>query len=409
MSDTSRAIKNLKAIAAVLVVSFHSSLAYVSSQPAVSEAFNQPPYRWLATAVLDPHRWLGFDIYAAFLYVGLMPLMFFMSGIFVWGSLVRKGTKRYLVGRILRIGLPFALGVYLFMPFGYYPAYALRTPDASWLGYWHAFLKLPFWPSGPLWFLWELLAFDLAASLLYIVAPGFVRPLQRLGAAGERPARYFIIMIAVSALAYVPLALAFGASHWTEFGPFALQADRVLLYAVYFFAGVGIGVHGYERGLMAAGGALARGWRIWTLAAVLTFFAWMGSMAPSFYGYGSTLLDIVSALALTVAVAAGCFGFLAVFLRFCTRDVVALNSLAQHAYAIYLIHYPFVVWLQFALFGSALPAAAKAALVFSGALFVSWAIAAGFGRCTALLRNVRPRDARFTTPTPLEKSRLGTS
>lgn len=409
MSSTSQAIKNLKALAAVLVVSFHSSLAYVSSQPAGFDAFERPPYHWLATPVLDPNRWLGFDIYAAFLYVGLMPLMFFMSGIFVWGSLTRKGTKHYLVGRLLRIGLPFALGVYLFMPFAYYPAYALRAPDASWASYWRALVALPFWPSGPLWFLWELLAFNLAALLLYIIAPGFIRPLKRVSAQGDRPIRYFVILIAVSTIAYVPLALAVGASHWTEFGPFALQADRILLYAVYFFAGIGIGVHGYERGLMAADGALARGWRIWVIAGLLTFFAWMGSMAPSFYGYGSSVLDVLSAVALVIAVAAGCFGFLAVFLRFCTTDVKALNSLAQHAYTIYLVHYPFVVWLQFALFGSMLPAVAKAALVFSGALLASWAVAAGFAGCAALLRSARTGDARLSGVRRLGKSGVGTS
>jgi hypothetical protein len=94
-SPTSQALKNLRAFAIVMVLSFHSVLAYLASQPAAPEPFDSPPYHWLATPILDNQRWLGFDIYAAFQYVALMPVMFFMSGIFVWPSLVRRGSWNF--------------------------------------------------------------------------------------------------------------------------------------------------------------------------------------------------------------------------------------------------------------------------------------------------------------------------
>ena len=74
-SPTSQALKNLRAYAIVMVVSFHSVLAYLASQPATPEPFDSPPYHWLATPILDSHRWLGFDIYGAFQYVALMPVI----------------------------------------------------------------------------------------------------------------------------------------------------------------------------------------------------------------------------------------------------------------------------------------------------------------------------------------------
>ena len=118
-SQTSQALKNLRAYAIVAVVSFHSVLAYLASQPAAPQPFNNPPYHWLATPILDHQRWLAFDIYAAFQYVALMPVMFFLSGIFVWPSIVRRGSRNFLYGRLLRIGLPFVFGVYLLMPIAY--------------------------------------------------------------------------------------------------------------------------------------------------------------------------------------------------------------------------------------------------------------------------------------------------
>jgi surface polysaccharide O-acyltransferase-like enzyme len=51
------------------------------------------------------------------------------------------------------------------------------------------------------------------------------------------------------------------------------------------------------------------------------------------------------------------------------------------AYGIYLLHYMFIIWLQYAVFGAALPAGVKAAIVFVGTLAGSWML-------TALLRRI---------------------
>lgn len=390
-SQTSQALTNLRAFAIVMVVSFHSVLAYLASQPVTTRPFDDPAL-WIATPILDGQRWLGFDIYAAFQYVSLMPVMFFLSGVFVWPSLKRKGSGRFLYDRLLRIGLPFVLGVYALMPFAYYPVYRLTAIDPSWLAYFGHFLALPFWPSGPLWFLWELLAFDIVAVLLYRIAPRSGDLLARIsGPAGQAPARYFLILLGMSAAAYLPLAFVFGAASWRDFGPFALQPDRVLLYLVYFFAGVGIGAGGYDRGLLRADGVLVRRWLWWLLAAIASFFLWMMSMAPSFYGHSGVLLDLVAYLAVVVAVAAACLAFAAVFLRFGTERWAIADSLAAHAYTIYLAHYIFVVWLQYALLGAAWPAIAKAVSVFAGALVLSWGSAAVLGRLPTWTRLNRGR------------------
>jgi glucans biosynthesis protein C len=381
VSRTSQALKNLRALAIVMVVSFHSVLAYLVSQPAAQAPFDSPPYHWVATPILDSHRWLGFDIYAGFLYLTLMPVMFFVSGLFVWPSLRRKGAWVFLCQRVLRIGVPFVAGVYLLMPLAYYPAFRVITGDPSWSAYFAQLLALPFWPSGPLWFLWELLVLGIAAALLYRFAPRVGDWLGRRSAsAGEAPGRYFIGLLVASAIAYLPLAFLFGASRWAEFGPFALQPDRPLLYVVYFFAGVGIGVHGYDRGLLASGGKLERRWHVWLAAAAITFLLWMMSMAPVYYGYNNALVDLAAYLAVVLAIASACFCFAAVFLRFFDGRWTAWDSLGDNAYAIYLVHYVFVVWLQYALLSVALPAIAKGLIVFAAALTLSWAVAVAWGR-----------------------------
>jgi surface polysaccharide O-acyltransferase-like enzyme len=59
-------------------------------------------------------------------------------------------------------------------------------------------------------------------------------------------------------------------------------------------------------------------------------------------------------------------------LQFATKNSPLLDSLSANAYGLYLVHYNFVVWLQYALLGTALFVMVKAAIVFSGTLVLSW-------------------------------------
>ena len=63
---------------------------------------------------------------------------------------------------------------------------------------------------------------------------------------------------------------------------------------------------------------------------------------------------------------------IAVSLHFATKHSRLLGSLSANAYGLYLVHYNFVVWLQYALLGTALFAMIKAAIVFGGTLVLSW-------------------------------------
>ena len=72
----------------------------------------------------------------------------------------------------------------------------------------------------------------------------------------------FAALVAVSAVVYVPSALAFTPWAWSDSGIVSVQWSRPLLYAVYFFAGIGIGTEGIAVGLTAADGALGRHWKL---------------------------------------------------------------------------------------------------------------------------------------------------
>src|SRR5262249_2245497 len=149
-----------------------------------------------------------------------------------------------------------------------------------------------------------------------------------------------------------------------------------LHYAVYFLAGVGIGAYGLERGLLAADGELARRWPAWVAAAVGWFVIWMAMMGLSMHDGGPPGVQIAAHVAFVLSCAASCFALFAVSLRFVERRPAVLDSVAENSYGMYLVHYVFVVWLQYALLGAALPAIVKGLLVFGGVVALSWATTA---------------------------------
>src|SRR5215510_7220943 len=145
MARTSLALSNLRAIVILIVLAFHSVLAYLDSLPAKARRFDSSPYEWQATPIIDSQRWLGFDLFCAWHDVYLMSLMFFLSGLFVWTSLMRKGSWPFLSDRLLRLFLPLIPAVFVLMPLALYPAYLATASEPSITEYWQQFTALPFW------------------------------------------------------------------------------------------------------------------------------------------------------------------------------------------------------------------------------------------------------------------------
>ena len=368
------ALANLRGYAILMVLSFHSLIAYIQSQPAAPLPFDAPPYDWLTNPIIDNARWLGFDLFCAFQYSYLMHLMFFLSGLFVWPSLVGKRPRAFLYGRLLRLGVPWVLGVYLLMPVAYYPVYLTTAVDPGWSAFWSHLTALPFWPCGPLWFLGVLWTFNLIATLLYWLVPQGGQFLAKLSAGSRaRPGRYFCGLVIVSAVAYVPLAQYFKPWQWVDFGPFAFQPSFILPYAVFFFAGVGVGALGLDNGLVAPDGMLARRWLAWAVAMPLAFAAWIGPTALVVQGHGTAMpgLQVLADLGLVLTAATSTFALIALFSRFASAPSPLFGRFSESAYGIYLVHYVFVIWLQYLLLGAALFAVAKGAIVFAGTLALS--------------------------------------
>jgi peptidoglycan/LPS O-acetylase OafA/YrhL len=384
------ALDTLRAFVTVLVVAHHSVLAYALISPAAAP--RSPLHPWLAgVPIVDSHRLILFDLFALFNDTFFMSLMFLLSGLFVGPSLARKGGGSFLRDRALRLGAPFVVMAML-APLAYYPAYraSAAVPDA--LAFWREWLSLGIWPSGPLWFVAVLLGFDAIAAALYRLAPALFERAGRLASGGRRrPTALFAAFMLVSAVAYLPLRAVFGPESWAAVGPVSVQSSRALHYLVYFLAGVAIGDCEIGHGLLAPDGLLVRRWYRWTLRALglsalyVAIIVGLGPNGPA-NGLPPLARQLILGLGFVLCCGAISFGLLAVFRRFANAPTRALTSLSRNAYGIYLLHYGFVMWLQYALLPAALPAAAKAALVLSVALAASWAATAALRRISGVAR-----------------------
>jgi peptidoglycan/LPS O-acetylase OafA/YrhL len=371
---TSLAIDNLRAVVILLVLAFHGALAYLDFLPARQLPFDSPPFLWRAFPIIDPVRSFGLDLFCAWLDVFLMSFFFLVSGLFAWTSLARRGAAGFLCNRLLRLGLPFAVVVLVLMPLALYPSYLQSGGEPGIAAFWHHWRALPFWPAGPMWFLWLLLAGDVLTAGLYRLMAGRQPAMLLLSRyAREHPGYFLAGLTLLSALAYIPLALAYGVSAWFQWGPFSAQLSRPAHYAVYFFAGVAIGACGIERGLLAVNGPLPGQWARWVLATLLLFAAWLGLSGLVLFASGpaSPALQALDGLSFVLACFASCFAVLASALRFMPMRLPALGIFNRNAYGMYLVHYPFVLWLQYALVAAAMPAVAKYMIVFGGSVLLS--------------------------------------
>jgi surface polysaccharide O-acyltransferase-like enzyme len=198
----------------------------------------------------------------------------------------------------------------------------------------------------------------------------------------------FAAFVVVSVVSYLPMHLWVGDGAWFEPGhyPFPVQTSRILLYPAYFFTGVGIGVISLRVGILAEDGEVAKRLATWLTLAVLSFglilllvFAhhnWIENFAsPALWwraAYGMAFAIFSAAMAFAVP---------AISLRLSRSSLWLLDAMQPSAYGIFLLHYMFIIWLQYFVYDPAWPAGVKAAIVFAGTLGGSWLL-------TVLLRKI---------------------
>jgi len=369
----------LRSFGVLLVLLHHAVLAHVTF------GFLNPADPMMTfSPIVDGAKWAGFDRIALVNDTFFMPLLFLVSGLFVWQSLKKRGVTSYLLGRAKRLGIPFVIGLFVLTPIAFYPTALeinLVYGMSQSLGeFWLNFFRAGFGTAGPLWFVWLLLAFDIAVSIFYAVFGKLGRGKSRASNwLLDNPLIFVLVLFGLSIAVYISMSNAFGPSAWKGFGPFQMQISRVFVYLLYFLAGVAIGSRRLDRGAFRSDGPIAKYWWAWVLAGAASYagLTWIFTANPT-----SPLVRYVFLAEMALMVMA----LTAVFVRFGRRSVRVLNSLSANSYGIYIIHYLVIIWLQYAVLRANLAVGVKFAIVFFGGLALCWGSIAALRRITAVAR-----------------------
>jgi len=396
MKKHNLALNYLHVFIILLVVAFHSVIAYEALIPVNTTPFTTRPYFWAVFPILDIQRWIGFTLFVVFNDQFFMPLLFFISGLFIWPGIINKGSRKYLYDRIIRLGIPFVFAKVIIIPLGYYASYLNTGAEAGLPGFYKIWISLENWPSGPAWFLILLIFFDFLVVLSYKFFPGWGQSLgKKLSLSFEKPFLFYTVLVAASAITYFTMITYFDRYQWSNFGPLNFQTTRVLLYAVYLVAGIAVGSNGLNLGLLARDGRLARRWPAWFSATFIFYLFSIIFLGKHLTNPSSVELKFIYAAFFILFCAACLLFFIGLFVRMMHRRLRVLDSLHENAYGIFLFHYPILIWLQYYLLNINLSAITKGFLVTAGAVSISWLTTAAIRRIPAVNRVISPGDSKI--------------
>lgn len=118
---------------------------------------------------LDVASTIFFGLFQSFTQAYFMGFLFLLSGYFVVKSYDKKGCKKFLTDRLVRLGIPTLIYMLIIHP---YILYMLKYIDRSHMAkqYLHYLVSFEFvGSSGPLWFAFALLIFNVIYALIRVL------------------------------------------------------------------------------------------------------------------------------------------------------------------------------------------------------------------------------------------------
>ena len=368
-SDRRTYLDNLKVILIGMIIAFHGVLGYVGSDQwwsyaDVQETTLQPVTELVLAVVTVP-----FGLF-------MIALLFLVAGLLTPPSYRRKGMRRFVVDRLLRLGVPFALFTFLIWPA---LMYALYHPLGAAPGsFGEEYLSDEgYLDTAHLWFLGVLLIFSLAYAGVAVLRR---RPAGAETADAVAEARVSDIRLAhLAALAaataaatfLVRLAFPYGSEWFADLNFWEWPGCLALF---------GLGVVASARGWLAeVPGRVVRGSRAVTLGAAVAaaglLFAALGADATErlFGGWGWPAL--LFALVESTLMVFGSVWLLGAAQRRLARPMRWGEALGRSAYGAFLLQGFVLIGLAVALRPIGLPAEAKAVIVAAGGVAGSFALA----------------------------------
>lgn len=361
-------VDHLRAALVILVVLHHVGIVYGASTPFY---YVEPPFT-------DPSAFLILFMFALFNQAWFMGALYLIAGHFTPGSFERKGSGSFTKGRLLRLGVPLLLWIFVLSPIssiGYWQMPAAMTGITDPLT-WQAY---PFLLGlSVAWFLALLLIF----SLGYVAWRWLTRNRPPSPASEPSTPSYLGVGIFILVLALVSYLLRTIIPIGKEVLDFPTLA-YLPQYLSLFVVGIVAFRRDWFRTVSGTMGVV--GFVVAVVATLILFppaisgtlFSVEIAEPALFVGNGSwqsaayVLWDSIFAVGM-------CLAAITFFRRFFSAQSSFGSFLSQQSYAVYVIHVPIIVFTAVALKGIVLAPLLKFALlaivVLPLCFIVAWAL-----------------------------------
>ncbi len=324
-------VDNLKVALIILVVLDHFAIIYAPITP----------FYYVESASSDILAFLALFSFQLFNQAFFMGLFFLISGYFTPGSFDHKGAKFYLKDRLLRLGIPTLLFMFILGPMTFPALYQMPeklthvTTPLTWQQY----------PQligiGPMWFAVMLLLFECGYIAWRLAAKRWAnRVADHAGLPQFRVIFAFILLLALTSY-LVRIVLPVGKDGLNGSFPTLGYFPQ---YLSFFLIGIVAARNNWLRTLPGSMGK--RGFWL-ALVGTLLFFPIVLS-SRSAVGNGTWQSGVYALWDSTFAVGM-CLFLITLFRRFFDSPGRLGKLLSQQAFTVYVIHIPIIVLLALAL------------------------------------------------------------
>ena len=325
-------LDNLRIMLISLVVLHHLAVIYAAN---VGFYYVEPTKNVLAIVILAYFQLLNQAYF--------MGLLFFLSGYLVPGAADRKGTGTFLKDRLIRLGAPLLIYIFVLNPIASIGVYRMPSELTGITG---PYVFSEHFSSGPLWFVAMLIVFDALYALFRAAAKN--RPAKAAGATPFPKTRAIILfVICLAAVSYLA-RIVFPISH-----PFLNFPSLAYLpqYASFFVLGALAYRGDWLRAIPEKFGR--NGFVIAVVSIILMLFSMSARYgSPAAFLGGGTLQSGTYALFDSIFSVALGLSLLVIFRRRYDHQKAFGRALQKGCFTVYVIHCPVIVFLAaFALRG----------------------------------------------------------
>lgn len=320
---------------------------------------------WMVILVVLQHVAVLYNTLYLFMMLNqayFMGMLFLLSGYFTPGSFERKGPGKFLTDRLLRLGIPTLIYVFVLNPIASWGYRSVHSPAAK--------TAAGHFALGPMWFVVMLLLFDLGylawRTLVKNKPEGQPQPDSTKRLSFHAVALFMLSLAAATYLLRVGVPYGIPVFDFPSLG-YAAQ------YLSFFVIGILANRRDWFRSIPGSLGQL--GFVVAMLASVTLFpVAIVGSHGASLWiGYGSwqsavfALWDAIFAVGISLAL-------ITFFRRFFNGGKDAGRFMSGHSYFVYVIHVPIIIFVILALSGLQSPVLMKLCMAALFSLPICFAI-----------------------------------